>query len=586
MHRQALRKLWGMIAIGAVMLALATPAPLLALDATAIGGAPSVAPGTPPLSTSNPPTSNPPSSTPPAADNAANPAADPNADSEEEPTLKPSESCQRYVGLTHRMAGCLRDTIDSAAAKFFAQVHPFLKGAIGGVLTFAVIVYGTLLGFGMVEKVGRDTFVLLLKIAAVSAFVANSPLIFKTVTQAMDGAAVAVVSYTPPSGATDNAGTDISQSVCTQTLIEQQEKREPGKPIIGPWLGIDCLLDTVIGIKVATASEGGTAGDDAHLNKIYENSDPKKNGQGMARSLLFFFFSSLQTSILGIVLGFVGFFFIYGVIMMVIRAFFVYISGYMGVALLVILSPLFIPMVLFKETKQYFDKFTKLLISFALQPVIMLVFLIFALTAVDLAVFSGNYSIMYRIAGDASRQKGFSLNHYLVDNGVIADTDKTLVEVKAANAEPAKVKPEEVKGALISELQYNANCADKEKIAADKTGGLAKLCAKTYPVSAKLKKVDWDKMAAARKPAPVVGTGKGDTPGRQISREVLSALFFACMVVFVMNGLLSLIPSIATDLLGDVGQSPNLNQKFASPLAGAASGLQSGISNLFGKARR
>lgn len=521
--------------------------------------------------------------------------------------VQPASTCDGYVGLMHHMAGCIRDTITQSADIFFDEVYPALRTAIGGILTLAVVVYGVMLSMGMVEKLGRDTFVLLLKIAAISFFVTSSPFTYKTIIGAMDAAAGEVVSYTPPSGPADNAGSDYNQSVCMKNMIEAQAKTDPSKPIITPWLGIDCLIDSVIGIKILPKAGGPAVGDEKWFNTALDSADPTKSSQGLARGLIFFFFSSLQTSVLGAVLALVAFFFVYGLLWLIIRTFFGYIAGYMGVALLVILSPLFIPLILFRDTKQYFDKWVKLLVGFTMQPILMLVFVIFSITAVDFAAFSGNYSIVYRIAGDASRTTPFSLNDYLTtqrdESGqpdtssppcekcgpIIATKDKPLAAVKTVPKEADKdtkvpIESKDI-GGVVDDLNYSA-CTDKN-MKADKSGALKKICDAQYTIRAQLKNIDWDKMAAARKPAVSV---EGDAkPGEQIAREVLSAVFFCCMVVFILNGMLKVVTSIILDLVGDFGQTADLNALGSGPngqQGGGISGIVSKATAQFSGGKR
>ena len=49
-----------------------------------------------------------------------------------------------------------------------------------------------------------------------------------------------------------------------------------------------------------------------------------------------------------------------------------------------------------------------------------------------------------------------------------------------------------------------------------------------------------------------------DVPGQAIARQVLSAVFFCLMTVFVLNGIMAVVPSIVGDMLGDLNQSPIL----------------------------
>jgi len=93
---------------------------------------------------------------------------------------------------------------------------------------------------------------------------------------AMDGAASSVVSYSPPSGTADQAGNDFSQSVCMQNMIDEQNKAAAASgtqvgPVVGPWLGIDCLIDSVIGIHVVPKAGALAAGNgEVWFNKVLE----------------------------------------------------------------------------------------------------------------------------------------------------------------------------------------------------------------------------------------------------------------------------------------------------------------------------
>lgn len=547
--------------------------------------------------------------------------------------IDPPADCDGFVGVTHRIAGCIRVTIDEGAQRFFDNVYPGLQRAIGGVLTLAIVIYGVMISYGLVEKVGRDTFVLLLKIAAVVYFVTSSPFMFRTVIGAMDAAAAAVISYSPPSGAADNAGSDYNQSVCMQAMVAAQAAANGSlpsgsnpRPVITPWLGIDCLIDSVIGIKILPSS-GNTAptGSGEWFNKTYADTDASTQGDGPARGLLFFFFSSLQSSVTGGLLAVVGFFFVYGMLSLIVRCFFVYIAGYMGVALLVILSPLFLPMILFKETKQYFDKWAKMFIGFAMQPVIMLVFIIFSLTAVDLAAFSGNYSIVYQIAGDASRTAPFSLNKYLTVKRnasgaedpncapspeckpIIGQQDRRTLAIQStprlADANTIPPIASRDLGGIADNLTYsqctqaNLDAAQAGLTQQQRDNGvqspLKQFCDAQYNIRVTLKSIDWERLAAARQPpvANVTPTGN-QTPaqaaGQQIARQVIAAVFFCVMVVFVLNSMLAVIPRIISDLVGDALQSADLNSIFIGERSRSSSGgltgnISSAISGIAGR---
>lgn len=498
----------------------------------------------------------------------------------------PSEtasSCSQYAGLLHRLAGCMRDSIDYTARYYFHHFGGLVADAIGAFATLAIIIYGVMLAWGLVEKVGRDTMVLLIKIAAVFYFVANSAFIFDTLTKAVDGAAYAVVSFTPPSSVTmDASGTTGAQTVCMNAMIDSMARVNEDKKAIAPWLGVDCLLDTVIGIKKVDApgAKGVTPPvfDGTWFNPKFDNPDPAKTNPGVSRGLVFFFTSNMQTSVMGMVLAVAGLVFTFGLLMLVVRAFFIYMMGYIGLAFLTVISPLIIPLVMLQQTKQYFDKWVKLLFTFSMQPVLSLVFIIFMLTAIDLATISGSYSLVYRIAGDESRKTNFDLNQYLTvlrtpdgkpdpDQAKPADTSRPIIsredvaflKVKAENKNAPSQSSTDQGG--VTPGADNSSCV-KRFIDKDPNGPLVKTCGTAYDISTRMNRVNWLLMAKAR--LPLVTMMDGSSPPddaalqRQMSNEVLAALLFACLVVFVLNGLTKLIPTMLIDVLGDVGQTPNL----------------------------
>lgn len=502
-------------------------------------------------------------------------------------TATGSTNCDGYVGLTNRIAGCIREAVDRSAEAYFTQFYPTLQMAITAVMTLAVIVYGILLAYGMVEKIGRDTLVLLSKITFVVFLTANSPLLYYWSTEAMDDAVAAAVSFTPSSGVATSSKADFSQAKCFQNMVEEQAKADPDKPVVGPWLGLDCLLDTIIGVKgkdqLAVAANV-TAGNSATGGY---NSAISNERTGLTRGLLFFFSSSMQTSILGLLFGIIGFIFILSTLFLVIKTFFTYIASYIGIAFLVIISPLMIPLILFRITKQYFDKWVKMMISFALQPVLMMVFLSLSLAAIDFAVFSGEYSIMYRIAGKASQQPGFDLNKYLtngceeVDKATeaaeesegdiisvpaasttetkctIRKTPRTLAIIKGNNPNPAPTG-KNVVGGFVND-QRESDCTNS-LIALDKTGELKKRCSGNYAYKMWTENINWEALATAREKEGGVAVegGTAAEKGQQISREILAALIFSAVLVFIMNGLLQVVPAVANDIMGDYRQSPNI----------------------------
>lgn len=485
-------------------------------------------------------------------------------------------NCDAYVGLTNKIVTCIRESVTHVTGLYFKQFYPLVQRIVAGFLTLGVAIYGTLAAFGMIEKVGRDTMVLVIKIAFITYFVTNSPVIYDYVTRFMDAAGETVIAQTPNTTPVSGSGGGSQRAQCLQTM----KANSAGKAYSGAWLSMDCMIDSVVGIKVPTDNSGITL--TAGSGEKWYNQNLK--GRGMARGLLFVFFSSLQTSVLGALIAIIGFVFLYSLVFLIIKALFVFISGYLGVAFLVIFSPIFIPLVLFRTTKQYFDKWVKLLISFMLQPVLIMVFIMFAITAIDLAMFSGNYSVMYRIAGDASRAKGFNLNDYLTKNEAIRESAKTVAQVKAGTDKAGISDPN--KGGVVTD-NVNSDCTEALM---RNDPELKAICEQVQPIQLWRNEIDWKKLAEIRTPKVTV---TGDVrPEQQISREVLAAVIFAGIVVFVMNGLLKLVPVMTNDLLGESFQSPNLyhgvtrRSGVGRAMSGIASSMSGSLRGMFGGGRQ
>lgn len=496
--------------------------------------------------------------------------------------------CGKHVGLTNRIAGCVRESIGNIADKFFGEdtdgdgapdsgFYPLVSKFVAGVLTLGMAIYGVMAAAGMLEKVGRDTLFFLVKVSFIAYFSLNADVMYDYAIRGMDAAGEAVVQVAPKYGTADGTK-DFSDITCLKVMNEAAY--EAGKPPVGPWVAMDCMLDTVFGIKIDTHVGGGgpTGGGGT---KWFND---QIGGKGLTRGLVFFFFSGMQTSVVGLMLAILGFIFMWGLITMIIKALMTYIAGYIGITFLMIISPIFIPLLLFRTTKEYFDKWVKLVISFALQPVLILLFVSLSIAAVDLALYSGDYSVMYRIAGKESRKAGFNLNTYLTDNDAITSKPMTALFVKT-NDTITKTKSDDAPSVVSG---ITTGPCERSMMVTGGTGDPS--CKDNMPIQAYRDTIDWEKLAEAREKngVPVTLSDGAERKEQQISREVLAAVIFCGIVIFVMNRMMSVVPHILVDLVGDFGQTPNLFRGAtggwndgAQALSGQASGMvQSALSNL------
>lgn len=458
-----------------------------------------------------------------------------------------SSSCSGYPGVANRVAGCILESIHKSALVFFYQFYPYIANAIAAVTILGVVFYGILVSFSMVQSINRDTVMLLIKIGAVSFFTQSADVMYSYVYSAMNAASVAVVKVVPASGNADGSK-DFSNIVCLKNM--HSASQAAGKPVAGPWVAIDCMLDTVIGIK--TQSNSVSTAPNANL---VVNPQLSSTNNTVSRGLLYFFFVNLGSSIVGMILGIIGLLFLWSLITLTIRTLLTFIMGYMAVTFLIIISPLIIPMVLLpgEAPKTYFEKWYKLLIGFSMQPVLMVLFISMFVCAVDLAMFSSDYSIVYRIAGEASRQPGFDINRYLTTTvNAVNKKPITLYQAKVGTNHPGVAKA--VGNALVNATAEQKQCG----AAVLMTGGTQHpSCKNVAPVQFMLDALDWQKLADARNP-PVVMEGGATTTGQALLREVLAASIFCAVILFVMNRFAAIVPNIVTDLTGEsIGPAKN-----------------------------
>jgi len=449
-------------------------------------------------------------------------------------------SCSGYAGVTNRIASCVLDALDGATNLFFYQFYPYVSRAIVAVMTLGVILYGIMIGFSMVENLGRDTIMLVVKISLVAYCTTNTDVLYNTMISMMNAGGAAVIQAVPASGNADGTA-DFANITCMNNL--RSVSADNGKPAMGAWLAIDCMLDTVIGIRVPNA--------DGSTTETVTNQTLSTDRTGLSRGLLNFFWGGLTKSIMGTMLGVLGLMFMWSLILLSMRTLFTFLSGYMAVAFLLIISPIFIPLVLIPgqgdgAARSYFDKWTKLLIGAALQPVLMMVFVTLFIASVDLTMFSGDYSVIYRIAGDASRAQGFDINSYIDSHNAMVK--RAYVPVLATTGGAWTDQVVHTASGLYAQ-NSTTNCAGASAL----SGGTDDPnCKNVQPIQIYRDSIDWQALADARSPA-VVMEGGATTTGQEISREVFAATIFAAVMLFVMNKFASLVPALVAQVTGSSG---------------------------------
>jgi len=441
--------------------------------------------------------------------------------------------CDDFPGISNRIVKCVRTTLSNASDRFFTGFYPMISRAVTAFITLGVIVYGVMMAMGMVEKIGRDSIVLLLKIAFVAYFVQNTDMLYEWVVSAMDSLSNSMFSFS-----------NVSHPTAPVCMVKASI-----------WERLDCLMDTMFGIKTSAA-----AGAPAAAGGTDATSNENLSGHGLARGMIAFFSSALVSSVPGFIIGIIGFMFMYTMLFFLVKVLFTFLMSYMALLFLMILAPIFIPLVIFKVTKQYFDNWVKLIISCALQPVIIVTFVSFAVAGIDVAVFSGDKSFVRTIAGDAAKVKPFNLNEYIEDNNGYVDHTFG-PEIKAQNSEPDvenTVVQQGVAGAArISECGLTKGAPAGGAPSLPGMVSAAQECTRGWIVGVSLKAIDWEALAEARVPAVTV-TAPAKNKEEALMQELYASAILTAVMCFVMNALMKVVPQIANDLVGSYRQTPNM----------------------------
>jgi hypothetical protein len=270
---------------------------------------------------------------------------------------------REQYGIMKRMVMCVQGLVIPAAYQImyrFATEYLYLP--IATAMMLAVVIWGYLMTVGKNSAPMRDAFIVALKIGSVSLFsyvLGKSAIwpdgLFPVMLSIVDWLCTVVTTYlghsTTMKCAANFAATDV-------------------------WGRVDCALNSLIG---------------GIFNPAF-----------LIAGLVGFFLACFLSGTFGIFIALVGAAMFFYLIIAVLRATYITISAYVALALMAIISPIFITMILFKVTYGYFEKWLKLTIGFMLQPMFLFAYLSMMLAAFDTVVYDGPFSIYRAIISPAA----------------------------------------------------------------------------------------------------------------------------------------------------------------------------------------
>ena len=425
--------------------------------------------------------------------------------------------------LTEYIVTCVKTVVLQAFIQFVVQFYTIMHQIIMAAMTLAVTLFGVLILTGMIEKSARDSFVGLFKFGCVLFFVRPD-----TVTQIFD------MGMNSMDGLTD--------------IVFQFGKGGSGRCYDNAtlWDRIDCMLDLLIGIVKSGGPGGAGAGGGG-------GAAAAGGLQGISRGSMHFMMSSIAGSGLGALIGMLGFYTVYTILMATIKSIHTYLAAIIALAFILVLAPMFVPLIMFKATRTYFDKWHRIATSFVLQPVILFGFISLMMIALeDMLVGEQNQGAYYRVAcGPQCLQKDQFMSQVLTQSGAIC-TGCNFTGVG------------DKRGGSGINLAHDMK---KGKYTKRNTGAFGNYM------------LNQQSGGQQQAPKSIFGTGARfdqwnpeKTPGAasettQQEKMALSAIALA-LTAFVFISMLNYIPNLATDLAGGLYEVPNLFKTVGEHLPG------------------
>lgn len=250
-------------------------------------------------------------------------------------------------------------------------------------------------------------------------------------------------------------------------------------------------------------------------------------------TLLSIGFRAIFSDIAGIPIFFFSIVCVIYIIMLTVRIVHIYILAVVGLFVLSFIAPLMVPAVLFKFTKDIFERWLSQVLAVLIQPVILFAFLAFVFNLMDIALFGGNHSfvpIKTSIYEEAQKDRQGS-NQNALNDGYTPQP----VAYFIAN----KNKPSEIA------TEYE-DCNDKYSI----------MC--SYQV-----------ITASYKWLPannfrIWKDHKVDFKG--MNEEYLVSLLKVFLILFVVNIMLKVILELSSTIVGSLSRSQGIGDIAGSPV--------------------
>ena len=420
--------------------------------------------------------------------------------------ISPKGICNAFPGgLMEKIVKCLTSTEAGKLGAIPTMVKMFLgnpvviglmAGINGAIFVLGATLLGLKLSFLQDAKVTKkELWIILFKISALMWFSANVYNLYED--------SVGLIN-----GLMDVIASAVSASICSVS----------GTGIF--WKVMDCMFDKVTGVGSVV---------------------------GLAGGLLGLFVASFFSGPAGWIIALTIIYFVVKMVFTFARVIHLYLMAFVGLGFTFCVSFLFVPLLFFQETKQYFDKWLRLTVGYILTPIFLFAYLGFAMMAIKEVVLCGPKSVFVAIGGSSADMCASGTNAGSPGAPVLG-TQGNVVGANILTATSSST-PNEAPGGKLTATGNASTLASKNTAVA---AGSSVIQVNAY-------KLDYNKVA----------TSTGASSGSGWITRVLSALIAACLLMYILYELLEYIPEIATDLAhggykqGSIAGERALGETFA-----------------------
>ncbi len=264
--------------------------------------------------------------------------------------------------------------IPVATGAFLNHAQGFYLGIVEIFLTFVVALFGVKLILGDVQRIKATTLTLALKIGGIVFFLTQAPTFYMYILIILKGLSDSI----------SDAATQINSSGFYNLVCNTADT---GTASFRLWDRWDCFFDIIL-------IWSGTI--------------------GIGAMLLMLFF----TAGTGVIIVFVAIYFIIALVFAATRFIHMYLMSVLALSFLFTLGYIFVPLMVFRNTFDYFQKWLNIVFAYVLLPIITLGYMGMMLVALDVAVFSGQYSIWSQITGSTTYNASNSAFSVGVNNNI------------------------------------------------------------------------------------------------------------------------------------------------------------------------